>query len=181
MKSESSSKPHPKYRLKKTLKRKPTYRDLGEDDLKYLWALYKKGGLGVMEDGLDPQGFDEAIRNYLTSVYDHGWVLEAQTKKGRMPVGVVFGLVTGKLTIIGDMLWFPWASWRNKAESAVGFINHARKDHLLLFWTPKDDVRKRKFLEYIAKHGIAKRVGTLDDLTDEPLALFQSRKPMWKH
>lgn len=180
-KSYSSSKPHPKYRLKKTLKRKPTYRDLGGDDIKYLWALYKKGGLAMFVEGLEPQEFAETAREYFATVYDHGWVLEAPTPKGRIPVGLIFGIANGKMTWLGDLTWFPWASKRNKAESFINFINKARKDHLFLFWTPKDDETKRKFLEYVAKHGIAKRVGTLDDLMDEPVALFQSRKPIWHH
>lgn len=131
--------------------------------------------MDFVEPGLTPQEFDEAIKTHLTNVYHRGWVLESVTKKGRMPVGVVFGIDNTAFLFMGDLLWFPWASDRNKTESIIYFVNKIRRDNVLVFWTPVNDSRKKKYLEYIAKHGIARRVGTLE--LNEPMAIFQSRKP----
>ena len=59
--------------------------------------------------------------------------------------------------IIGDMLWFPWASPRNKIESAVYFFNRIRHEIQMVEYANED---AKPFFEMIAKHGVVRRVGT---------------------
>lgn len=164
----SVSKRRPKYRLYRTLGRKVSFRDFKDEDIKYLWAAEKFNGHEV-----DPEEFKESIREHFLSNYDYAWIVEATTKSGFRPIGVIFGLHCGTFLMLGDMTWFPWASKRNIIEGTTSFINKMRKEYLLLMYTNIED---KKFAEHIARHGILKRVGTIDGIyKDKPAALFQSR------
>ncbi len=102
------------------------------------------------------------------------YVFEAKTKKGIIPVGMVTGKLTGPMMWLGDVIWFPWASSRNKYESIVNFLNELRRMYVGLFTCTLGD---KKFYENIARHGVIRRVGTLYDITEDKLAQWQTRKP----
>lgn len=153
-KSASDSQPHP--RLNRTLKRNPRFHGLGEEDIKYLWAGYKKGSFkDIFKEGLSAKAFSEIAVEYILSVYTHAWVL------GDKPIGVVFGINVGPFIYLGSMEWFPWATKRQKIEHLIGFLNLTRKNLYCVFDCSEDD---KKFYEYIARHGIIRRVGTLQSL-----------------
>ena len=167
-KSGSGSGRRPKYRLYRTLKRKVGFRDFTDEDIKYLWAAEKFNGHEI-----DPEEFKENIYDLINTNYDYAWIVEAQAKDVFRPIGIIFGVGTGTFIILRDISWFPWASKRNIIEGMVGFVNIIRKQHLVLEHV---NLRDKKFAEYIARHGIVKRIGTIDGLyKDEPAALFQSR------
>jgi hypothetical protein len=168
-KSGSGSGRRPKYRLYRTLKRAHGFRDFKDEDIKYLWAAEKFNGHEV-----DPEEFKESIYELMNSSYDFAWIIEAIVKNNYRPVGVVFGINSGVFTLLSDTVWFPWASKRNIIEGMVGFINKIRKQMLVLGHI---DLKNKPFGEYIARHGIIRRIGTVDDIyKDEPAALFQSRR-----
>lgn len=105
------------------------------------------------------------------------WVMEAPTKKGHVPVGMVVGRDYIHNSIVaGYFTWFPWASKRNVYESAIDFIDKMRIETAVIFHVEEKD---KEFANWVARHGIARRVGTLYDLKDKPIAEFQSRRPKW--
>jgi len=104
-----------------------------------------------------------------------GFTLEAETKKGRMPVGAVFGKYMGPFLLLADAKWLNWATDRNKIESIVDLLNELRKETLVIFYSNMQD---KNFYMHVVKHGIARRIGSIDDLyEDGQAALFQTRTP----
>lgn len=155
-KSPSDLKPPP--RLKRTLKRKPVFRDLTGDDIKYVWAAYKKGAISQIKEGLNPADFKGEVTSYLLNNYHYHWVFE--NKKGD-PIGLFFGVDCRAFILAGDAIWFPWATSRNKVESMVNFFNEIKNYHYLVGYCDEKD---KKFFVHIAKHGIIRRVGTLQGI-----------------
>lgn len=164
-KSVSDSKPPP--RLNRTLKRDVTVRDFVEDDIKYLWVAYQKGAM-AFEKGLSPAQFREVMTDWMVSQYDFAWTIECEGK----PVGVVNAINCGLFVLMGDSIWFPWASPRNKIEGFVRLIVTLREQMMLMGYATQKD---KNFFVHIAKHGVIRRVGTIHELGEEPLAFFQSR------
>ena len=105
---------------------------------------------------------------------DAVYIFEALTKRGRIPIGMVTGKFVGGMLWLGDAIWFPWASSRNKYESMVNLFNEVRKHYVGIFTCTLDD---KTFYESIAKHGVIRRVGTLYDVAEDKLAEWQTRKP----
>lgn len=105
---------------------------------------------------------------------DMTYTMSAPTKNGFIPVGMFSGEFIGPMLMIGNANWFPWASSRNKLESAVHAINELRKQYIVLIHSNMQD---KEFYVEIARHGVLRRVGTIYDVyEDGPAALFQSRK-----
>lgn len=160
--ASDSDKPRNKWRLKKTLKRPVSYRPIEDDDVKYVWAAYKKGALASMgfdNPNLTEREFKATFEEIVVTKCPATWVLFASTHKGMTPVGVVFGSWAPNATyiIISGMCWFPWASKRNIVESMVNFLNGVRKEFMLVFYALPE--HKRTY-EVCAMHGIVRRVGT---------------------
>jgi len=145
---------------------------MGVEDIKYLWPEYKSGNTHL-EEGLSPADFQGIMSEYLSNQYDEAYVIEAPTHKGRFPVGIVFANYMGIFLSPVGATWFSWASNRNKIEGMIEFINEMRKDSLLLGYCTESD---KKFFEYIARHGIIRRVGKISGIYEhEDAPLFQSR------
>ena len=112
--------------------------------------------------------------------YDAAWTMFAETKRGFMPVGVLFAFWGHKspelspFMTIGDLVWFPWASARNKIESAVNFFTKTRNDIPMMDYAYGE--ANKKFFAMICKHGIMQRVGTTFNVKrGEPVAIFETR------
>lgn len=175
-----------RWRLKRTLARKLAFRALERDDMRYLWAAYKKGCLKSLDgpflnDDMDAAQFSAAFERELTDSYQCAWILIAETKRGFMPVGAVLGFYShpnprlAPFMIIGDMLWFPWASPRNKVESAVYFFNRIRHEIPMVEYANED---AKRFFEMIAAHGVVRRVGTSHNVYPGiATAVFETRAP----
>ena len=172
------------WRLKKTLSRKTHFRPTEKEDVQYAWAAYKSGmleSMGPPFDGEDmaPETFQAEFEAQLDVVYHAAWTLFAETGNGYLPSGLVLGFWShpdpnyGRFMNIGDMIWFPWASDRNKIEMAVRFFNDIRKEVPMVEYAKMDD---KRFFETIAKHGIMRRVGTMHNIYDgAPAAVFETR------
>ena len=141
-----------------------------EDDVKYFYAEQKK-----IDKDITPIKFKDDLLLAMGE-FDEAYIMEAQTNK-LIPVGAFFGINAGPFLLIGNAMWFSWASHRNRIEAAVNAINELRKKRLLIFYSNYND---KKFYEYICKHGILRRVGTIEGLyKGEPAAMFQSKLPNW--
>lgn len=123
---------------------------------------------------MDAEAFREVFREYILKNYDAAWIFEAETKSGYRPVGVFCGHILRKVLFVADVIWFPWASKRNKLETTLHFINEIREHLVVMEFAKQND---KKHWEHICKYGVMRRVGTVNDLaaTGEPIALFQSR------
>lgn len=176
----------PKWRLKKTLARKLDFRPIEQEDMKFVWAAYQKGALGSMRDEwkeptLSAAEFTIEFQAEVIKNYSAAWTMFAQTPKGYLPVGIVLAFFShpnprlSPFMIIGDMIWFPWASKRNQIESAVNFFAKVRKSHSLVEYA-RGPATKR-FFETIAKHGVMRRVGTTFNVYGgEAVAVFETRR-----
>jgi hypothetical protein len=176
----------PRWRLKKTLSRKLDYRPIEQEDIKYLWAAYKKGALASMgaewgDPTLNADDFTLSFKAEVMANYAAAWTLFAGTPKGFLPVGVVLAFFShpnprfSPFMIVGDMIWFPWASRRNRVEAAVHFFSKVRKEHALV--TYAHGAETKRFFEMIAKHGVIQRIGTtFSVVSGQPVAMFETRR-----
>ena len=146
--------------------------------MKWVWAAYRKGALKDLSEFFsgDPKEFTNEWAALLDSDI-YCWICVADTPQGRVPVGLALGrpFVYGML-LMGNLTWFPWASERNIYESTVNLVNDLRKEAVLLFHVEQHD---KEFAVQMCRHGIMRRVGTLMDVENGPLAVFQSRSPQW--
>lgn len=188
MKHERGIKPAQtvKWRLRKTLARRLEFRPIEREDMRYIWAAYKKGCMASMgakwaDTQMEALAFSEAFEIEVTTVYHGAWTLLAETRKGFIPVGFVLGFYShpdpkfAPFMIVGDMVWFPWATARNKIESAVNFFNRIRSEIPMVEYAR--DQHKR-FFEMICQHGVMRRVGTMHNVyRGEQTALYETRAP----
>jgi hypothetical protein len=174
MKSSSVSRKH---RLSKTLKRWVEFRPIENEDIRYLWPAYLEGQLPMFKEGLTAKDFKEAVEVFILENYHGGWTLLANTQKGYIPVGMVFakddGVFSEPVGKIAAVIWMPWASNRNKYESAVNFFNEIRKEFVFI---GRAEMKDKHFYEHIARHGIIRRVGTIH-LENELISEWQTIRP----
>lgn len=169
--------PQAKWRLKKTLARRVEVRAMEPNDLKYLWAAYRKGadfGEAFVPD-LDAAAFRERFEA-ISSGLSEGWIITADTKEGYRPAGVIFGAVAplGAYLVIVSATWFPWATKRNVLEGTVAFLNTVRR--LPVIWYATDE--HKRLYEVCCMHGIVRRVGTsFVVFPGRPAAVYETRMP----
>jgi hypothetical protein len=165
-----------KWLLKNTLRRKIESRPIEQADLKYAYAAYKKGVLGVMgfADGMDAPAFRAAFEHYVMNNAQAAWVISTDNKNGFVPTGIAFGgwaPMEAYLVIIG-IVWFPWASKRNILEGTVSFFNSLRRE---LNWMGFATSEHKRLYEVCCMHGIMRRVGT-SNLGANPSAVYEGRR-----
>lgn len=151
-----------------------------------MWAAYKKGCLVDIEPevfsdtSMTAEEFRAAFHDTVIRNYDAAWTLFAPSPKGHIPVGLVVGFWPHQnqriqpFMFLGAMVWFPWATSRNRIESAVNFFNEIRKEIQMVEFAKQKD---KRFFEIICSHGLMRRVGTMHNVYDEPAAVFETRKP----
>lgn len=181
MKSDSGSAPRRnKWRLKITLKRAVDFRPIEDDDIRYVFAAYKNGALysmgePFMDTKMTADAFRDAFQSFVVEHYHAAWTLFAMTRKGFIPVGVVFGAwaPSSSYMIVNGMIWFPWASSRNKVETMVNFLNGVRGQVPLVFYAMPEH---KRMYEVCAMHGIIRRVGTSQvAIPGHQAAVFETR------
>ena len=156
------------------------YRPTEVEDIKYLWAAYKQGGLKAMgfeDTALSPDEFRSAFEQKLVENCHAAWTLFAHTRKGFIPVGFIMAawVPGGSYLIVLCVVWMPWASKRNVVEGAVGFFNKARKEFSFMGYAIPEH---KRMYEVCAMHGIMRRVGTsYVALPGQACAVFESRAP----
>jgi hypothetical protein len=159
------------------------FRPIEAGDVRWTYAAYKAGALASMggpftETAMSAAEFKSAFEAEVTSRYAGAWTLFAMTARGFIPVGCVLGFYShpdprlSPFMIVGDMLWFPWSSARNRIEAAVNFFKVIR---LTIPMVEYADENARPFFEMIARHGIVRRVGTMFSVyPDKPTAVFET-------
>ena len=180
------------WRLKKTLARKVGFRPIEAEDVRFAYAGYKKGALAPMagpfaQTHMTPEEFDIAFQATVTTRYHGAWTLFAEVLREKkieyMPVGMVMAFYShaehalSPFMIIGDIVWFPWSTPRNRIETAVNFFNTMRKQIPMMDFAHGDE--NRRFFDMLAKHGIVRRVGTTHNVVrGEPVAIYETRVEM---
>lgn len=114
---------------------------------------------------MTPGEFREYIADWIAQFMDAGgdwFILEGDTKYGKIPVGVVsVRIEEGPETerqMTPHVIWFAEASARNKLECAVRFITDLRKDgHVVTTAKPQD----WRFFSQICNYGVLRPVGKL--------------------
>lgn len=171
---------HSKWTRTKTLRRSPSYRPIEEDDVRYLWAAFKKGALkdiGFDDTSLTAEQFSEAFHKFVLSNAHAAWTLFAPTKRGKIPVAVILATwgPGGNHLVVMGMAWLPWATKRNMVESMVGFVQGIRKEIPLMAYALPEH---KRMYEVVAAHGCARRVGTsYVVIPGKQCAVFEARKP----
>lgn len=154
--------------------------------MKYVWAAYQKGALATLGERwakptMSVTEFDHEFKLEVVKNYSSVWVLFAQTKLGFQPVGLVLAFfshpnpVYSPFQIIGDMVWFPWASKRNRVEAAVNFFAKIRNEHPLVEYAR--GACAKRFFEVMCMHGVMRRAGTTFNVfPGEAVAVFETRR-----
>lgn len=172
------------WRLKKTLARKTDFRPLDDDDIKYLWVAYKTGAfksLGeAFERDMEAHEFAVELVAFVQKNFQGAWTLLAESKRGYGPVGVVFGFFShpdprlSPFMIVGDIIWMPWATQRNKIETSVKFFHNIRKDIPMVEYASEEH---KKFFEMLMRHGIMRRVGkTMNVYNGKEATIFETKR-----
>ncbi len=120
---------------------------------------------------MDAKTFDWFFSEYATSYFDYAWVF---LSPAAVPIGIIFGQTSRDLVIIGDTTWFPEASRRNQVESLVNFITKMKDEEFTVFWWA-DTPEQKRISEHICRHGVARRVGTVDFM-DRRSTTFQVKR-----
>jgi hypothetical protein len=151
-----------------------------------VWAAYKKGALASMgadfADGGDGRGrlqgglrgeivaattrLDPVRRDDVLATGRSAW----RSASGRMP-----DTEKAPFMLLGDMVWFPWASPRNRVAAAVNFFNAIRDQIPMMDMgvLPKD----HRFFDVLCAHGVMRRVGTSQLVyRDQPAAVYETRR-----
>lgn len=150
------------------------------DDLKYAYAAWRIGGIDMLgfEPDADMAGPDwvDHTAEFILAHYAHAYTLLAKTNEGKRPAGIVLLHQPDKRAAVlwmADVIWFPWATSRNKLESIVNFMNSMRKVWLIFeFAIPA----QTSFFDHVCRYGVMRRAGTVFDLYAEPASVFQTRK-----
>lgn len=155
------------------------------EDEKYVWAAYRKGALASLGpafvDGEMPAAeFKQAFEAEILQTYDAAWTLFAETAGGYRPVGFVLGhwpmrnVDHAPFMIVGDMIWFPWASARNRITASVNFFNVMRDQIPMMDYAQQKD---REFWVVMCRHGIMRQVGTsLNVYPHQPASVYETRR-----
>lgn len=154
--------------------------------MRYVWAAYKKGALASMgaefaDAAMAAPDFKVAFEAEIVRRYDAVWTLFAETTLGYRPVGMALGFwpqpdtEKAPFMLLGDLVWFPWASPRNRVAAAVNFFN-AMRDQIPMMdmgVLPKD----HRFFDMLCAHGVMRRVGTSQLVyRDQPAAVYETRR-----
>lgn len=143
---------------------------MSDGDWPFLIAAYKKGAFDEVLRGLQ-RTFDlpeiveltnEEFRVLFTEFFrgrEH-YILTARasafkTMDGQVPVALVDTNPEDHRMVL-RVMWFPWASPRNRIEATVRFLDDHRKERLILIF---DDEKSHRFFIRMAQYGILKRIG----------------------
>lgn len=150
-----------------------------DGDLAYAYAAYKQGAFPGMPEGLRPRGFD--LKFYEAAAFvEEIYTLTARHDGGRRPVGLILARIAEEPDmaprIEPHLLWFPWATPRNKLETSVKWLAEMRLKYLVLIMTPLKD---KIFFTHLCRHGVLRVIGKIHFLfgEDDDGMAYQSTRP----
>jgi len=133
-----------------------------DDDLKWLWAAYRSGAFTEWLDAdLSQADFAEKMLAYFMEIYARrGEVMIGLANFGSRPMSPVglFRVDTFQGAFWPHVVWFPWATARNKLEVVVGFIQWLKEQGLVLISAEPKNI---PFFSHVARYGLIRRVGTI--------------------
>lgn len=176
-----ATKKNKNWSLKRVLSRDVEISGFEPGDLKWAWAAYKRGAFddhwGFAPD-YTPEQFKENVIETMLRRYDAVWSISCQVPgRGMIPVGIATAFFPHKevinFMVLDEMVWYPWASARNKVEAAAKFGVEVRKQHPVLAFVRYEN---RDFMAVLGKLGVAQRVGTSNQVfPGERAAVWESR------
>ena len=126
---------------------------------------------------MPPREFYEEFVSEVQENYTGAWTLLAGDEV--KPVGTILAFFShpepalSPFMIIGDIIWYPWATPRNKVEAALNFFNEMRRNTAMVEYANKET---KAFFEVMAKHGVMRRIGTSHNVyPGEPTTIFETR------
>lgn len=158
--------------------RKVPIRPLEPNDVKYVWAAYRKDRSSLSDlfpdlaqENIDPKIFRTGFLDFVKHNYDAWWTI------GEIPYGLAVAELPahGRVMFIVNMIWYPWATDRNILEGSVSFINQARKETKVYGFVQMKDVG---FWNHVCRYGIMRRVGTSYELYADgsQAAVYESKR-----
>lgn len=165
------------------MKRDPFFRDPIGDDLAYMWAAYRMGAIpeAYVPPGLDKEEFTDQMTDLLLSFADVKTMV-APRNGVPSPVGIAV-IERGGTRLQPHAVWFPWATIRNKIESAAHYLGEMRRQrrpdgrfYKGLIFAPESTWT---FFEHMMRRGILKRCGKVEAWFDDgsPAMLFYTKEP----
>lgn len=168
MRKSDSSSPRPTRERPDYLTRKPHYREFQPEDEKYFWAAYQKGALDI-EPGMNKQQFHETLAAARDAA--DWFTLFAGTSRGNIPVGAIRAMI-GERMMEPHVVWFPWASPRNKLESIANFLNESGRVWLVLVITR---FAERAMYARLCEAGYLRHCGSIKGYyPDDDAAIYQT-------
>ena len=101
----------------------------------------------------------------MPEAYDYAWVLISKRE-----VGICFGIDCWRYILLGDIIWLPWATPRQRLETTVEFCKEIGRTKPAQFYFAEPE---KKLGLYLCRLGIARRIGTSEALGGE--RLFETR------
>ena len=161
------------------LRRGCDYHELTRDDYRWMWAAYKFGSFAnLIEEGLDEDGFVIAITSIMEEYYLRSGTAIVPTayfggRREMAPVGLVL-VDYSQDAFWPHVLWFEWATPRNRIECAVKFLMELKEQGNLLILAEKKDI---PFFSHLARYAILNRRCLLKKYFDDGDAvLYQGVK-----
>lgn len=137
-----------------------------------LYVAYRLGALPwKAKEGISPADFGPTLEDFLAEKVHYGWSVRRQGE----PRLIAFGVDAAPGTLfVGDVVWHPKASPREKLEHVAALLDALRRDMVAIF---AFEHKHKAFYERLIDYHIARRVGTLYGLTVAPdrLSLLQTR------
>lgn len=176
-----------KYDRKRVLSRGANFAPASLEDLRYIWAAYKKDGIKLdyfgefIKPGMKPDEFSEMFELFILNAGLDCYILNAPSKEGLIPIGFVLVWKKGRIIEVSRFFWFPWATKRNILESSLNFVNQFRstvheqtgKKYKLIGFI---DSEQRTLFDHLIKYKTLRLVGKVYDwFEDGPAIVYETR------
>lgn len=146
---------------KKTLKRGVELHLFKDSDIKWFWLAFQMGAFEELKFSEDQKEFTEQLLIFITDIMTQGgfvYIISAKStrradKNEVTPVGVVM-VNFYENAAWPHVIWFPWASSRNKLEGAVFFIQELKKQMPILIIAKESDA---PFFSHLSRYALLSR------------------------
>lgn len=131
-------------------------------DEKLIYIAYRLGKLPNAwrsEPGISVSEFSSTVRAFILQNHDYAWSL----RRNGEPKGIVFGVDAGATVVIGDVIWHPKTTVREKLELSAALGESLRKDNVAII---RSSYEHKHFYETLCSWRILRRVGTLYDVPE---------------